>query len=124
MCFVINKVHTSPKIAEEDIICYKVIGKNNISIHRDFNYMPNVTYPDVALIPRKYEDEYDTNFIEEGYHSYSSLDFACDRCYRIKEKVVLMIIPKGATYYYNPICDEYVSSVIRSGDLRNFNNVF
>lgn len=119
MCFWIHNDHAEAKIAEEDIVCYKVITNFDRSLHYFYYYKPNTTYEYVELQKLISYWPDDMPSIEKGYHSYSTYKFAL-RGLVPWMKVVKFIIPKGTEYYYNPDHNEYVSSVIRSGDLVNY----
>lgn len=121
MCLTIANNSTKPLIAKKDILVWKVITKNNISIWREFRYYPNKTY-----ITKFYIEcgnlvyNYNMMFctVYSGFHAYLSRSIARKvKSYVNDEKVVKFIIPKGAKYYLGDDGD-IVSNKIRSGDLK------
>ena len=107
MCFYIHSKHPDPKIAEEDKTCYKyglIIGETLRSYHQGFYYKFNKTYS----LKEKLTG---SSAIYEGFHSITNKKQAIAESG--KEYVVKCIIPKGATYYYNPDLQEYVSNKIK-----------
>lgn len=116
MCFDIPK-GAKELTAKEDIVCYKIIKKNNKSLFQRFKYSPNTTYRLKKKL--KFEkDVYAQRSIERGFHSYCEHD-RIDNFYS-NAKIVQMIIPKGAKYYKNTGDNEYVSTSIRTGTLKKY----
>jgi hypothetical protein len=116
MCFYKSKTKgfTRVKIAEKNIVCYKVCNrkkKNTIkSIYRDFLYTQGKTYE----VEKFGGFWYDVRLINVGLHSYSTFEEAVN--YREgsrDERVCKFIIPKGTKYYENPDRLEYVSLRIK-----------
>ena len=116
MCLIIN--HLEPKIADKDIICYKLVKRTEIKgvyksniqrfeyiIRRLYKNYFDIKYADM-LIKRRYRQF----AIEEGmFHSYSS------RIYPILGSLLKCIIPKGAYYFkgYYGNYPSYASSQIK-----------
>lgn len=105
------KIQSTLKTADEDIVCYKVLQKN----------MRSYYYTDFMWeIGKTYSAKMDTTSIisgvvEEGFHSYSSLDDA-KREYFVDSRPCIIVecrIPKDARYYMGiqPLgCLGYVSN--------------
>lgn len=116
MCFYISKHNSNPIIAKEDIECFKIGYKTFLSNAEDafksqyrlYIYQLNDKQPELQLEP-KHDTELGWDIIHEGYHSYSNLTTAIVNAFS-DQVVVKCIIPKGATYYYNPRDEEYVST--------------
>lgn len=121
MCFIISEKYPTPKIAEKDIICYKILNRKTSPHQWWFVYKRNVRNEKVDLCPHQIWDEGETPgsfpkvWINEGYYSYkrygvipkynnySQVPPAHFRIYK-------MIIPKGTKYWENET--EYVSETI------------
>ncbi len=130
MCFNINPQSKKEKTlwqATENIVCYKVVIKkadNNLYgyYQSSFRYKKNELMISDLYIPKngnlitkkdKLYDYDDSIKINEGFHSYKSLDitensgewrhFSFD-----KNHIVRCVIPKGSLFYEN--VDEYVSN--------------
>ena len=110
MCLIIK---SGPHIAKKDILVWKVIFKDNTSLHRNFKYSPNKSFPKVKFTMSRYE----SNLIYAGYHSFKSREIARFNKTYSNLKVVKFYIPKGAKYFIGDDCD-IVSNRIRSGDLK------
>ena len=117
MCFVVHPNYPDPLIAEQDIVCYKVgtascDKESFFSEYQDYKYKLNELQPVVELSP----DPFYGNrcLITAGYHSYHPDHVRLELCQlqRNTYVVVKCIIPKGATYYYDPLFLEYVSTQI------------
>ena len=121
MCLVIN--HLEPKIADKDIICYKLVKRTKIkgiykSSFQGFEYIIRQLYTNYFDI--KYADmfikrRYNLFAIEEGmFHSYASNVYfilkPLQYCTLLK-----CIIPKGAYYFkgYYGNYPSYASSQIK-----------
>ena len=111
MCFHIHPKYPEPKLAETDIICYKVVRKRSFtnefySIYEMFRYKLKEIYSRTSfgIVKTFYED-----VIYEGFHSYSILDKAIDQYAGHHGCIIKCIIPEGTIYYYNPEDSEYVS---------------
>jgi len=147
MCFNITDIPVEvkfnlpkPLIAEEDIVCYKIVRKNSkgkiISDSRDYEYNTTTTQPEINLEIKlgstwinNEKKSTITGTIEEGYHSYTNINKAYSNltssrgllsmiCYidiNDSENRVLVrfYIPKGSKYYINEKEQEYVSSNIK-----------
>ena len=70
MCFIIHPSHKEVKIASEDIICYKRFEKDTLeSPYRNFRYSVDLLFKITLGLPFN-------NSIEQGFHSYTTLDAA------------------------------------------------
>ena len=122
MCFHIHPSHKEKKRATKDIVVYKLLRKNSDEIknycklcNRPIPQTEWVTlfqYTDVNFNELKRAKFSYNSFrdIEEGLHSYSTINKAKCYCFSVNKKVFKSIIPKGAYYYYNPNTEEYVST--------------
>ena len=127
MCLLLE--HLEPKIADKDIICYKIVEKTKIkgiytSYFQEFEYIIRQLYTnnlDIKFVDRIIKKlcpsypYYGVYAIEEGmFHSYvSSLHAKINR--GPSEFIVKCIIPKGAYYYtgYYNLFINYASSQIK-----------
>lgn len=110
MCLRID-TNTKELVAKNDIVVWKTLDPGNISNFYAFKYKRNTLYR------LRQKLEVCGSCIFEGFHSYKSRDGLYGW-----NKIVKMIIPKGAKYYYGIHSDNrygYVSSSIRTGDLRD-----
>lgn len=114
MCLLLGRLE--PIIAEEDIVCYKIVEKSDkgplISISQRFEYILGKTYdngiPDPEKIPYR-KTLCGIGLYGGLFHSYSSLKKRqLDK--DLKEVEVKCIIPKGAYYF-----DGYVSGSLAEG---------
>ena len=123
MCLVIN--HLEPKIADKDIICYKLVKRTKIkgvykSSFQGFEYVIRQLYTnnlDIRFANKSIKRSFYKCFyiIEEGmFHSYAS------NLYPILSPLpwcalLKCIIPKGAYYFegYFDDCPSYASSQIK-----------
>lgn len=124
MCFYVDKKDLNPKIADKDIICYKVIKQIPDSayyVKSSFNqYIYRIGQLNVLIklvvieIPELFSEKENDVFyvIEEGYHSYSNVMTAVDNYFPRQESLIECTIPVGTEYYYNEDRNEYVSSNI------------
>lgn len=132
MCWISDQI-PSPKIASEDITCYKVFCNRDVvwekikflgislwkkhkikglySLYKDYLYTPYSSNAEVTL-SQTYNSETDYWYIEKGYHSYSTLDKAELEKFKYLEIIVKCIIPKGAEYYINEYEDIVSSNII------------
>lgn len=112
MCLIVNKENCNAKVAEKDIICYKLMYgyKDDIS-----NGIRIITPYQLQVLPfnktivaegraTKYPDDDDANqkLIGQGViHSYSTLDGAMDDMIGFGDGNIIFkaIIPKGTKYY-------------------------
>ena len=121
MCLVTTQLE--PKIADKDIICYKLVKRTKIkgvykSSFQGFEYIIRQLYTNNIKIEFSYKLKRETAigyFIEEGmFHSYASNLYPIlsplPHCALLK-----CIIPKGAYYYEGYIDDSpsYASSQIK-----------
>jgi len=115
MCFTVHEKHRKVKIAKQGITCWKVFTdrwqKNIVpydqgfkSEYLDFKYNFYKLYTGKLDLP-------DGREINEGFHSYSTIDKALSVKSR-NQSYVECFIPIGAKYYYNPRTREYVSDSI------------
>ena len=121
MCLFIN--HLEPKIADKDIVCYKLVKRTEIkgvyksNIQR-FEYIIRQLYTnyfDIKYVDMLIKRRYNLFAIEEGmFHSYASNVYfilkPLQYCTLLK-----CIIPKGAYYFegYFDDCPSYASSQIK-----------
>lgn len=112
MCFNIHPKFKEPKVAAQDITCYKVFEKEDIkentvrSLHMRFKYIFGLVY-NAEFEVRK--SLHEMSIIEDGFHSYINkflFKFKWNR------PCLPCIIPKGAQYYINPDSGEYCSNQI------------
>ena len=123
MCLDIN--HLKPKIADKDIVCYKLVKRTKIkgiykSSFQRFEYVIRQLYTnnlDIRFANKSIKRHFYTCFyiIEEGmFHSYTSNLYPIlsplPNCALLK-----CIIPKGAYYYegYFDYSPSYASSQIK-----------
>lgn len=105
MCWV--NIKLNKRIANKDITVYKiVIPKENgcTSLYKEFDYDFHKTYTELIHI----DYAHDVYYINEGFHSYKSLEVAqyILAFIRINRRecngrIIRCIIPKGAIYYIN-----------------------
>ena len=120
MCLVLK--YLEPKIADKDIVCYKLVERTKIkgiykSKYQEFEYVIRQLYTnyfDIKYIDMLIKRRYSRFAIEEGmFHSYTNYLLAITI---LPNLVVLKcIIPKGA-YYYEGYFDDspsYASSQIK-----------
>jgi len=115
MCFTLNRKYPKSKIAEKDIICYKILNRRTAPHQEWFVYQKNVKTKKEDLVVHQIMDD-DPAWINEGYHSYKSFwqyipkydNFA--QIPRAHFGIYKMVIPKGAKYWENEA--EYVSETI------------
>ena len=120
MCLFIN--YLEPKIADKDIVCYKLVKRTEIkgvyksNIQR-FEYIIRQLYTnyfDIKYVDMLIKRRYNLSAIEEGmFHSYANYLSAITV---LPNLVVLeCIIPKGAYYFegYFGNYPSYASSQIR-----------
>ena len=107
MCLILTE-NSKLKIADEDIVCYKVMRKPLIPgrIYRSeyYNYPYEVgNLEDVGCISIVTNDE-DESIVKEGFHSFAykedayTYDENRHRFDEVSYTVVECTIPKGATY--------------------------
>lgn len=108
MCFYTKG--SKIKIATKDIVCYKRVRIDEyccISLHQNFKYEYNKTYPDKSKLILFLKWLLNFNIEFEGYHSYID-GWDCNYPY----VNVKCIIPKGSLYIINNFWREYCSSSI------------
>ena len=123
MCLYVT--HLEPKIADKDIICYKLVEKTKIkgiykSYFQEFEYIIRQLYTNNIKIEFSYKFIKDRvlfgYFIEEGmFHSYASNLYPVILSPLPNCALLKCIIPKGA-YYFEGYFDEspsYASSQIK-----------
>ena len=128
MCLVIN--HLEPKIADKDIICYKLVKRTKIkgiykSSFQGFEYIIRQLYTnnlDIRFVDKIIKNLDTTRsglclyIIEEGmFHSYASYLYPVILSPLPNGALLKCIIPKGA-YYYEGYFDDspsYASSQIK-----------
>jgi hypothetical protein len=122
MCFIISPKYPESKIAEKDIICYKILNRKTSPHQTWFVYKRNWRNEKVDLCPHQIFDEgeepgsFPKIWINEGYYSYKKFwqyvpkynDYS--QVPRAHFRICKMIIPKGAKYWENET--EYVSETI------------
>lgn len=91
MCFVKVRKEDKPKIAQKDIVCYKVgcinyTNNTHTSVYMDFVYEINKLYK------IKHWRTKDVKEIEIGFHSMAKKPLC-------RYGIVKCIIPKGSKYY-------------------------
>lgn len=116
MCFILHPEHLKKKIAKKDILCYKYIFVENVSLIYDYQYETGVVNPKIKLIKIK-KLYLNHKIIEGGYHSYDNQDVKSIFLEYVSHadasiKVATFKIPKGTGYFYNPDKHEYVSETI------------
>lgn len=99
------------KKATEDILVWKVITKDNLSVWRHFIYRENKLFK-TQFIQKE-------EVIYNGYHAYTSRKKAREEHeLDIGEKIVRFTIPKGARYFMG-LNNDVASNMIKSGDLKH-----
>ena len=115
MCFNINSDYPEAQTAETDIICYKVLERDDDTLVSP--YEKELYFKKRNTVIKEVKDfGIEDNKIFEGLHSFSSLTSALKSIEIIKEEFYIgdfsihkAIIPKRTKYYYNPLTEEYVS---------------
>ena len=128
MCLVIN--HLEPKIADKDIVCYKLVKRTKIkgvykSSFQGFEYVIRQLYTnnlDIRFVDKIIKNLDTTRsglclyIIEEGmFHSYASYLYPVILSPLPNGALLKCIIPKGA-YYFEGYFDDspsYASSQIK-----------
>ena len=105
MCFIIHPDHKEKKTATEDIVCYKILRTDLVSIYYNYQYKIGKLAKSSLLY-----NSFMVDIITDGLHSYSDLIKAQKRRSYSTRTIYKAIIPKGAKYYYNPHDKEYVSN--------------
>ena len=122
MCLILTQL--KPKIADKDIVCYKLVKRTEIkgiykSSFQRFEYVIRQLYTnniDIEFIDKFiYYRNCVWYFIEEGmFHSYANYSHAALN-HAPDEFIVKCIIPKGAYYFEGYFGDSpsYASSQIK-----------
>ena len=126
MCWVSYRLPL-PKIATEDIICYKIVTckeiKQNIkmfySLYRDYQYIAYASNPKITINFKKYHTTISCWYIEEGYHSYRTLLNATLEGLDTSYLIVKCIIPIGSIYYLNNENEIVSSDIIITDEIIN-----
>jgi hypothetical protein len=116
-----------PKVAEEDILVYKVIFSYNRSFFECFQYEPNTQFDinEPLRVTGPFATEAFNNLVHQGFHAYMGKASAKKNLQKwldadvVEEglaKVVEFTIPKGASYFLGEN-DDIVSTSIRAGNL-------
>lgn len=111
MCLITD--WDKPRIAEEDIICYKFYLKYNYGVL--FSPYQGSRAPEIGVItdtelgePYKPEETFNQDFygfnrVDKGFHSFKTLEGVKHEANRLEEYynlvIVKCIIPKGSLYY-------------------------
>ena len=129
MCLVLS--HLKPKIADKDIVCYKLVEKTKIkgvykAYFQEFEYVIRQSYTnnlDIKFVNRiinklrpSYPHYVDTHIIDEGmFHSFTNYTIPFMLIVSLNEAILKCIIPKGAYYYkgYFHNFTSYASSQIK-----------
>lgn len=124
MCFSIDKNNPDPKIAEKNIICYKIVDilrndKHHVSsLYHQYEYVIGELNEHVELVIKFPEDRLKNltksfnGMIDRGYHSYCTKTSAMLHIVFPHELLVRCAIPEGTKYYYDSLEKEYVSETI------------
>jgi hypothetical protein len=87
---------SEPKIATENIFCWKTLYEGKTSTHKLYKYKLGLVQPLVKIEPKKKEYHSYQNIIEEGYHSWINKPYIGK--YSLEE-IYLCVIPKRTIYY-------------------------
>lgn len=132
MCFDIHPENRKALIAREDIKVYKRLmnvrkRRNNIFCRTLTGFSPYqfLDYKQGVLVEAELGMSFTGDEINSGLHAYISFDMA-NACSGMYENIVEFIIPKGSTYYINPLNEEIVSNKMiwpkEKSELRKFLN--
>lgn len=118
MCLVRTDINCGPKYAIKDIICYKILCKNdknniyyspyqffayelNKRVSSDFSFrVPFLGMPSPQLEYNFLKLFKNFDYVRQGLHSYKYLSHAIGYSYRIAKGCVMeCTIPKGSWYY-------------------------
>ncbi len=116
MCFKVQRgEHEKPKIATEDITCYKLFSK--VAPNDSDNCFVSIKQGHLYVKGQRFSEEHPIDatgyLIEEGIHSYSDpCTIQYNQCwnqycwnYWPDSIQVKCIIPKGTKYWFNPDWD-------------------
>lgn len=124
MCFTIPTKVKKAKKATKDIICYKILDKNNNPIYNNLKIDGKIQKYQKGYI---YEETDFNKLIKStiskdrirgknGFHSYTEYSNYVINILKNKKayrpNIVKMIIPKGAWYFENKYSCQYYSSKI------------
>lgn len=116
MCW--HSVDLSKRYATSDIYVYKVVIPNSysydafISVIFAFRYKPGEIYYNNTDLEPMLVPGYSYYTINQGFHSYATLDRAKASLTKPYYTIISCIIPKGAVFYINSN-DEIVSESIK-----------
>ena len=123
MCLQILKSDSKRHTATNPITVYKVLGRNDQSPFRNFEYEPNERVK-ARMRKNKRTDHdfvnqatFDPNEVSIGLHAFRSLQSAKGFYRPSNEKIVKMTIPEGAHYYIGDE-DDIVSDALDTGMLK------
>jgi hypothetical protein len=125
MCFDKEINNYTHKVAEEDIVCYKVVNRCYDSKPRWESFYRHFIYEQGEVYEEKLSDGL-LNILDGRptlnhlvYHSYSDLTginrFECASVH-FTSVVVKCIIPKGTIYWLNSTKKQYASTAIKVVD--------
>lgn len=120
MCFYISRKHPELKIAERDIICWKLMlncnrgyPTNHVeSRYEGYLYQLGYHYREDLGFKTYFSCALNNEVIGRGIHSYSTRREANEyfkNDYSDRAIIVECYIPKGSSYYYNEFKKEYCS---------------
>lgn len=119
-----------PKIADKDIIVYKVgkiTNKQFISPYQYYSYTKNELQREIKIHSEITHiiNGYYYRVVDEGYHAYLTFRRALNSFYLIGKHIGKFIIPKGSKYYIGDDGDgDIVSSqIIYKGKINIFNKI-
>jgi hypothetical protein len=121
MCVYVER-RSNPSIAEGAIRVYKVIGLDNKSLQRGFQYTADTHYDHPAELTVRGDVNKnvptDWGVINEGFHAFMSLRIAMHVAEKsgkngIKCKVVQFTVPDGAEFYK----DDHETSAIVTDEI-------
>ena len=132
MCILVKKQDSVGEIAQEDIVCYKVLRITDDKRFVPFIYMKDLTYVlgttyrnNNVVLHSPLDDDYNGLFVgREGFHSFVNLEDAIFyyQSYKVlyfKNEMALckFVIPKGTRFYKGESSsisnDNYFSESIR-----------
>lgn len=119
-------IKSGPHVATKNIAVFKALNTTNLAPYFGYYYRSNHFTRKVVLRPsghwaRYYPPTGNIRVINEGYHAHLAYKKAQSMASNswVTRKVVIMVIPKGATYYIGKHGD-VVSSQLFTGDLEHF----
>lgn len=107
MCYITNRKEKA-KIAEKDLVVYKILdGKHNSKIY-NHSYKKGVLQPRIKMKKEKLMDplfNYPFREINKGYHFYVKDPLSNYSFYNLKKlpdtRIKKFLIPKGTRYFIN-----------------------